>query len=71
MVGSLMLSDCEFAKSELDLYVDQIIKDNGDAVELKGGYDINNLYLSVKTLSILSMILPVLIMNMTNVKQNC
>jgi hypothetical protein len=51
MVGSPMLSDCEFAKSELDLYVDQIIKDNGDAVELKGGYDINNLYLSVKTLS--------------------
>ena len=51
MVGSPMLSDCEFAKSELDLYADQIIKDNGDAVELKGGYDINNLYLSVKTLS--------------------
>ena len=51
MVGSPMLSDCEFAKSELDLYVDQIIKNNGDSVELKGGYDIDNLYLSVKTLS--------------------
>ena len=51
MVGSPMLSDCEFAKSELDLYVDKIIKNNGDSVELKGGYDIDNLYLSVKTLS--------------------
>lgn len=51
MVGSPMLSDCEFAKSKLDLYVAQIIKNNGDSVELKGGYDIDNLYLSVKTLS--------------------
>jgi hypothetical protein len=51
VMGSPMLNDCEFSKSELDLYVDQIIKNNGDSVELKGGYDIDNLYLSVKTLS--------------------
>lgn len=51
MVGSPMLKSCELPKSAVDTKVEEIVKNSSNDTELKGGYEPDNLYLSVRTIA--------------------
>ena len=55
VIGSPLFNNCEFIKSDTDLIVDYIVKEQGES-DLKGGYQplgYDNLFASIKALSLI------------------